>query len=443
MFRTQGKKIRSTQTRLAQELTPVSTAVHLLAEEKRQELLHKIKDTGLFDDARYEQLCVPLIQQFAQYCQSLPEPQHGYYSQPGGILDHALNRTEAAMTLFLQYVAQEGRDISDEQRLWGYALFSASILQGVGKLQTDFLVDLYDANGTMTTQWNPLLQGMSVAGRYYDYQFQKDSGEDFRRRLNPLLARQLMPVGGFAWIASNPQVLAVWLALLHEDWQSAGVLAAILIRADAIAIQRYWHEQLIGYAAHSGRASRLTTFSDAAPLSLDEIEQITGMEFIQWLMKSLDSGRIMINKAPLFSVPGGVLMCADIYKLFMLEHPEYKNWQSVQRGLLALGIHQTAGDGSTEARYELEHGQGVQSGVVLDQYAAVLPNQVKLFDTAAQKVRTMEASELVYCMSHIGSAATLQQQLAGQQTGMQLNAAGQWISANLEGSVSPGNKQRG
>ena len=43
-----------------------------------------------------------------------------------------------------------------------------------------------------------------------------------------------MPVSGFAWIASNPQVLAVWLALLNEDQRSAGTLGAILIRADAI-----------------------------------------------------------------------------------------------------------------------------------------------------------------------------------------------------------------
>ena len=35
-----------------------------------------------------------------------------------------------------------------------------------------------------------------------------------------------------------------------------------------------------------------------------------GVEFIQWMIKSLDEGRIMINKAPLFMVPAGMLMCA-------------------------------------------------------------------------------------------------------------------------------------
>ncbi len=146
-----------------------------------------------------------------------------------------------------------------------------------------------------------------------------------------------MPASGFAWIASNPEVLAVWLALLNEDYRSAGTLGAILIRADAIAIQRYFLAFMARSGARrSGRYGRAVTFTGGVPESITEKEQAIGVEFIQWLIKSLDEGRIMVNKAPLFMVPGGMLMCPEMFQLFVREHPEYKNWQAIQNGFLSL-----------------------------------------------------------------------------------------------------------
>ena len=200
--------------------------------------MQKIAESSALDSARFDNLCLKLLHNFANQCQSLPETANSYYALPGGLLDHALNRTEAALHLLRQQMVQEhDAELSEEQKLWLYALFSAAILQGIGKLQLDYRIELFDINGLLTRPCNPLLEGLASSSKYY-YEFIQGSEDDLRRRLNLLLAYQLMPESGFAWIAGNPQVLAAWLALLNEDPNAAGMLGRILERADAIAIQR-------------------------------------------------------------------------------------------------------------------------------------------------------------------------------------------------------------
>lgn len=302
MFHRQRKSSISAQSKSLKDLIRMVTAEQFLSEEKRQVLLQKMRALSGLEASRYESLCSVLIENLVNYCQNLPETANSYYSQPGGMVDHALNRTEAALSLFKEFTVQEQPDLlSEEQKLWQYALYSAAILQGIGKLFDEFRINLFDSNGQLLKQWNPLLESLIQTGSYYDYQFEKEADAEFRRRLNLLLARTLMPVSGFAWIASNPEVLAVWLALLNEDYHSAGTLGAILIRADAIAIQRYFLAFMARSGARrSGRYGRAVTFTGGVPESITEKEQAIGVEFIQWLIKSLDEGRIMVNKAVVY-----------------------------------------------------------------------------------------------------------------------------------------------
>ncbi|AHE68359.1 TraI domain-containing protein [Legionella oakridgensis] len=426
MFHRYSKKAKSPSSKPLKDLTAVESPAQLLADAKRQELLAKIKLSSGLEGSRFELLCMPLIHNFINHGQSLPETSNSYYSLPGGLLDHALNRTEAALHLFREYVLQEGAELSEEQKLWVYALFSAGILQGIGKLQNNYSVELFDLNGQQLKQWNPLLESMASVGRYYHFEFQKESEEELRRRLNLLLGRALMPANGFSWIAANPQVLAVWLALLNEDWQSAGTLGAVLIRADAIAIQRYFSEFLIrNMAGRGGRANRISTFIDSIPDSLAEKERLIGMEFIKWLTIALEKGQIMINKAPLFMVPGGLLMCAEIFKYFVREHPEFKNWQAIQKGFLSLGLHKIAADGEVISRFEQSKNQQMVSGIVVSDYAVVLPNQVKVHNLNTGKITEQSATELINTTQQ-GSHFT--QKLAGTPSEplRHLAANGQW-----------------
>ncbi len=434
MFHRQRKVPLSTQSKSIKDLTRFVMADQFLLENKRQALLQKMRELSGLEESRYESLCAVLIENLVGYCQNLPETSNSYYSQPGGLVDHALNRTEAALSLFKEFMVQDKPDLlSEEQKLWQYALYTAGILQGIGKLCVDYRINLYDANGQLLKQWNPLLESLTNTGSNYDFEFLKESDVEFRRRLNLLLARTLMPLSGFAWIASNPQVLAIWLALLNEDTRSAGTLGAILIRADAIAIQRYITDFMVrNGVSRGGRYGRAGTFAGGVPTTIAEKEQAMGVEFLQWLTKSLEEGRIMINKAPLFMVPGGMLMSQEMFQLFVREHPEYKNWQAVQNGFLSLGLHSKGIAGSVIGRFEQAHTQQMQSGVVFSEYAVALPATVEVHQLSTGKVETMSATELVH-KAQFTSQFTQQQNAMVVAPLQKVVTNGQW--QNVENDV--------
>lgn len=444
LFHRDRKTSLSMQRKPLKDLTRIIPASQFLAEDKRQILLKRMRDLTHLDASRYTSLCSTLIDNLVLYCQSLSETTNSYYSQPGGLVDHALNRTEAALSLFQEFMVQDQPDsLSEEQKLWQYALYSAALLQGIGKLFVEYRITLFDAGGNLLKEWNPLLESMGSIGQHYSYEFQKEPEVEFRRRINLLLARALMPTSGFAWIASNGEVLAIWLALLNEDERSAGTLGALLIRADAIAIQRYFTEFMhrAGAGHPGGRYGHVGTFTGGTAETLLEKEQTAGLEFIQWMTKALGEGRILINKAPLLSVPGGLLMCAEMFQLFVREHPEYKNWQAVQNGFLSLGLHQRGADGNAISRYEHTSGKEMQQGIVFEKYAIALPESVKVQHLSG-KVESMSAMELT---SRAQNYSNLVQHNPSATSALQkLNAAGQWHSPEQTGnSPSPGVKNGG
>lgn len=412
------------------QLIAVETPETLLSDAKRKTLLSEMEHKSAFDQKRFKTLFLSLIHHFIDYVQSLPETSNSYYTLPCGLLDHALNRTEAAISLFRQFVVEE-EVLSEEQLRWLYVLFSASILQGIGKLYLDYHIKLYNGQGHEITVFNPLLTSLASRGTHYDYEFVQQNDDDYRRRLNLLLAQKLMPEEGFSWIASHHESLRVWLALIHEDWPSAGTLGAILVRADAIAIQRFFNEWIKTFGARGGRKARMGTFIDTTPDEAFDKERAMASEFILWLMKALQEGHVMINQSPLFIVPGGMLMSADIFKLFIREHPEFKNWQAVQNAFLSLNLHSPGVDNQPISRFEQLNNQSMISGVVFAQYTIALPERVQVYNQQTNQATTESALNL---MHKAGEAVRLQQ----------LNGLGEWTTPKAPMSfLQPGSKKGG
>lgn len=434
MFHHPDKKIK-TNTKRFKDLTPMVTPSQFLLEGKRPELLHSMSEQSALDSTRFETMCLSLIHNIIHHCQQMPETLNSYYALPGGLVDHALNRTQAALSLFRQFVVQDTTtELSEEQKLWLYALFSASMLQHIGKLQLDYRVELFDNNGSLLGPWNPLLKRMDDAGNYYKFEFQPESEREPRSRITILLARLLMPSSGFAWIISNPQVLAVWLALLSDDIRGAGTLGAILVRADAFALQRYFNEWL-NKGHRGGRTHRISTFVDTMPEDITDKDHVTGIEFIKWLKGKLESGELMINKAPhLLMVSGGMLVLPETFEWFVREHPAYKKWQ-VQRGFCSLGVHQVGIDNDPTTRFEQAHTHQMYTGVLFSKYAMVLPDQVKLHHMKTGEVSTVSATELVH-MAHFNQNFFHRKEPQAQGHAVQvLSASGKWQAPAKTSSI--------
>ncbi|MGQ3892607.1 TraI domain-containing protein [Legionella sp. CNM-4043-24] len=427
MFHRYGKKSVPTAGALPKDATRMASAEQLLADDKRRALMLQIEEACVMEAERFESLCRALVHNLVHYCQQLPEASNSYYSQAGGLLDYALNRTDAALNLFRNYmIRDENAGYSEEQKLWQYALLSAALLQGIGKLMIAYKVELFDSTGQCTGTWNPLLENLSLGGSYYSYSFEKESDHSFRCRLNILLARTIMPVAGFSWIASDQQVLAVWLALLNEDPYSARTLGAILIQADAVAIQRSLSQMAMkGYGARGGRYGRAGAFVGGAAESVNDIEQQIGAEFIQWMNSQLASGALVINKAPLLMVPGGMLLTSDLFKLFAAEHPELSNWQAVRNAFLSLGLHKSGPDGDVTSRFEQTSNQQMHTGIVFSGYAVALPAQMQVHNMHTGRQIAMSGTDVIH-MAQFNNYFTRQQQVQAATALQAINAAGQW-----------------
>ncbi len=376
-------------------LEPIESFEVLVKDRKRQEALKQIKKKLAYQASHYQKLVSPLIANVAMYYQHLPETSL-YFNQRGGALDRALYRTEAALNLMRQLMIQdESEQPSEDQKLWAYALFSASLLQGIGKLYTEYKINIHNNMGTLVKLWEPLLEDMPTVGDYYRHQFVREDSdsEALRRHINVLLAQQLMPKEGFALLSAHPLIFKVWLALLEEDRDGAGSLAAILDRADAFALQRYLSEYLEenNYLLEQG-SGRIGSFLDTAPEHTVERERVIGAEFLIWVRDALSSGKIILNQAPFRAeiYPSGVALSAETYDMFLQEHLKLKSKFIIQRSVSAWNTHNRMEHSAVESEKQ------TISKLNLDN--AILPETVKIQDPKTGHISTVRTLDLVHDM---------------------------------------------
>ncbi len=369
----------------------------LLNSKKNQELFKKIQDAMDFDDSTFQNMAMPLIERVFKYCQKLPEPAI-YYSHFGGLFDLALNRTEAAMQLLRQVlVLDNDKKPSEEQRLWQHALFSAAMLQGLGKLYTDYHVEIYDKYGYFIKSWQPLLESIITVGKYYNYEFLDGDDIELRNSITPIIARRIIPKAAFERILSDKKVFATWLALLREDKDSVlGPLAAILERANDIAIQRDMQNFVEQAKRAEGNSKRLGTFVDKNnDLNIDK-EKLLGAEFILWVTESIEKGNFILNQDPaLVEVrEASVVLHPSVLDIYMQEHKKLKNRVAMQQAFLAWNMHLLTDAAKKSFKLSGEKGLG---HITVNK--AILPNSVLLYNAKTDKISKVSSLELI---SNIG-----------------------------------------
>ena len=133
----------------------------------------------------------------------------------------------------------------------------------------------------------------------------------------------------------------------------------------------------------------------------------------------------MIDKAPLFAVPGGMLMSPELFQWFIKQFPEYKNWQAVQKAFLSLKLHSLGADGSVISRFEQTNTQHMLSGIVFSEYAVALPEQMQLYHVHTGKVSTISATELLH-KAQFTNHFNRQEYVTNLSVLNHLSASGQW-----------------
>jgi integrating conjugative element relaxase (TIGR03760 family) len=243
--------------------TPILSSEQLLQTEKRQQTLQDIRDLLSLPDDEYNRVFLSVIQNFAEFVQNIPETERSYFSSLGGMLDHALERASLSMFLCRTYLLPEDANLaslSEEEMLWVYAVFTAALLLDIGKLATRHVITLTDSKGNAERIWLPYAGPMVGQTTHYVYSFAEENYDHMRHLVTPLLARQILPpgdistdengggqrtYGGFNWLASDPEVLESWLAMLADEHRQVGSILTVIPLADAQILESYFTDRKV------------------------------------------------------------------------------------------------------------------------------------------------------------------------------------------------------
>lgn len=431
---------------------PVFKADRLLLKKKHRQLIEQCSQLLDFEEEHINIYITPLIHSFVEFIQYLPETRNSYFSKPGGLLDHALMRSASALSMCRAYFSAQASDknntrLSTTETLWMYALFSASIFNGIGKIFSDLTVELYDEDNKHIDRWNPFKGDMlTIKKAYaYDYCFEEARYIDlFSRRLSIVLAKQIMPDPCFAWLSTDKEVLSLWLALLEDNQRDAGTLGPFLVRADAMAINTYFDEKQMNQAFNAldldlsaeeektenqeekenrersenrlEKEKMLLRFSatfgssEDKPAAGSENEKAQkrnantqgGIEFLKWLTNQLKSNQLNFNEGVFYMPAGAIFLPTPLFEEFRRKHPFYKSHLDVIAEFNKLQLHvknKETNDMHTFVRQNTADGAKKIQGIILSNGQLILPKKVNIRLTTGQ-THAVEATELPQC-SHL------------------------------------------
>lgn len=333
------------------QATAIQTATALLATEKRQEHLSKIKELLHLPPKLYDDLYYKVIERFAEFVQGLPQTQYGVFSNVGGFLDHGIERAARALALCLSYFYPEEKSfhtVTSQEALWIYAVFTAALFLDLGKLAVKYKITVCNKDGTSVKPWLPYTGSMLKQGSYYKYDFVKENRDNLGRLVTSLLARQLLDEAGsdaetggdsastgFNWLASNPDVLEAWLSMLNSEGRPMGSFMTVIPLADAQVIENYFDALKFLTNGQNTRPFGGSMFDN--PLANTEgllsPSAEMGEHFLSWLRQALANGTLSVNGMDsLIQVVGeGVLMSSEIFKAFVAANSQYRNASTIEQ----------------------------------------------------------------------------------------------------------------
>lgn len=415
-------------------LIPIAKGLTLLEIAKRSELVKQFSALLGFSQEKYQQVGENLLVKIAEYYQALPETRYHQFSNSGGFLEHALERTLNSLKIGRAYFLPTGglhQALTEAQSLWMYVIFSASLLHDVGKLVIDLTVEFYNPQKAYLKKWSPfegsMIQSTAV---YYKYDFEAQTySHEYKQWLTLLLARQIMPISGFDWIKSTPETLRVWLALLLDNKEEAGTLGPVLARAEALAINQYFSERQKEWSAKKESklgAELSATFGHNQ--SLEEKKQAkaaqemaAGLEFMNWLQERIANGNVQVNENGVYHVAEGVLVTSEMFEQFVQENPHHQSAKQVQESFAKVGGSQA---GSAGLQNYLNAGNNAR-------LQGVLLRSLDLAITQGINANTLRLSPVLQNLVQVPGGTSPQNQPAQQMVAPN----GQWINAQVEATA--------
>ncbi len=300
----------------------VKAASELLATKLHQEQITMMR--SFLEPAQHFSLIYePILNQFSEFVQNLPETKLGFFGRESEFLTQGLERATRTLSLILGTFFEGESDFSvltAREALWLYAAFTASLLLDIGKIAVKYSIWAYQKNPKNLKKWNPYTGTLRTQGaQYYRFDYVKQNLDHLRQQVTPLLARQLLDAAygdtheglGFNWIASDPVILEAWLAMLMGEQNRIPMTSfmAVIPKANIELLDHHKNRQK-AMAVHPA-----------------------GEQFLVWLRQQLQEGKISINQkdSSIYVTEKEVLLSKSLFEAFAQKHPKHNHVGIVEK----------------------------------------------------------------------------------------------------------------
>ena len=224
------QSIADFRTGSAELLLPQSASM-LLATPRRQKLLDHIWERTSLSRAQFSLLYLAPLERYAELVQQFPASESHHHAYPGGMLDHGLEIVAYALKLrqsHLLPVGMKPEEQAAQAEAWTAGTAYAALLHDIGKIAVDLYVEY--ADGSLWHPWHGPLQ--------LPYRFRYRENREYRLHsaATGLLYNQLLDRGILDWLSQYPDLWAALLYVLAGQYEHAGILGELVIRADQASV---------------------------------------------------------------------------------------------------------------------------------------------------------------------------------------------------------------
>lgn len=313
----------------SRSLFPILSAEKLLAGPEHAKLLSKLQHLVGLSPNHYDVLYIQLIHQFAEFVQVLPLGESG---RVASVLNEGLEHGLVSLEL----LSESG--LTKTNQLLTYAVFSAALMQDVGKVAVNRRIMISDRRGIFIQEWLPHGQPMpQTVGSHFKIRYTQDAPLRMSSRVTPIFARQLMPEAGYSWIAAHPEIWTMWLAALgdttDDDSGTVGIQLNKALRK--LKVEKPAHLPEVPIEIVEGPETKL------------------GEAFWEWLQEQLKEGKLEVDKpgSGLQSAEGGLLLHDAVFRHFHEAHMKAGDWIVTQAEFNHLGLTELSGEDKVIRKY--------------------------------------------------------------------------------------------
>lgn len=206
-------------------------------------MLASIRSKVGLAQANYERDYLPALHKYAEFVQLFPASESHHHAQPGGLLIHALEAVDIALTLRRGVVLPIGahpEELMHLEHRWTYGVFIAALLHDIGRPVADLNITSYGKDSPHGRVWTPLAGTLrEIGSTHYSVGFTEPGKRNYQAhtRLGVAMLNRIVPQSTMAWMTQDATLMEELTAYLYGD-SKGGALRDLASKADGESVRR-------------------------------------------------------------------------------------------------------------------------------------------------------------------------------------------------------------